>query len=602
MSSSTDIDHIRQRYEQERLRRTDTHRADLVKLEGDLAHYLDDPYMTATPRPAIDDEVDAIVVGAGFGGLLAAARFKEAGLTDVRVIDRAGDVGGVWYWNRYPGAMCDVESYIYLPLMEETDADFPPLKYALGPTIYAHAQHVARFYGLYDLGLFHTGVTRLAWADGFWEVETDRGDRMRAKYVAICEGTFSVPKLPDIPGIRDFKGHAFHTSRWDYDYTGGDFESRMTNLADKSVAVIGTGATAVQIVPPLGRSAKEVMVFQRTPSTVGPRDQKPTDYAWTETLRQKPGWQLERMRNFTSIISGDLVDEDLVQDAWTKIFAELVRNPGSPGLSVEEIKEAMEQIDLRTMEMIRNRIDELVTDPAKAEALKPFYYYLCKRPAFHDEYLPSFNDDHVKIVDTRGRGVERITEDGVMVDGVEYPVDCIIFSTGFEYGTPYHERVGFDIIGRNGLALSEYWADGPYTLHGCMTRGFPNLFFIPQSNMQGAMNVDVVHVMTEYTMHWRYLVQNAEAGGHKLIEPSEDGQADWVKAVVEQPNSDLEFFRKCTPSRFNAEGHLDERSPRARNYPLSTMQFFYKLEEWRRAGALDGIEFDGQPATEVVPA
>ncbi|MFJ3212625.1 flavin-containing monooxygenase [Streptomyces flaveolus] len=599
MESSIDIEEVRRRYEEERLRRSDAHRGDLVKLEGDLAHYLDDPYMQPTERAPLTDEVDAIVVGAGFGGLLAAARFKEAGLRTVRVIDRGGDVGGVWYWNRYPGAMCDVESYIYLPLMEETGAEFPPLKYALGPMIYEHAQHVAKFYGLYEHGLFHTGVTKLTWADGAWEVDTDRGDHMRAKYIAVCEGTFSVPKLPDLPGILDFQGHAFHTSRWDYDYTGGDSESVMPNLADKRVAVIGTGATAVQVVPPLGRSAKEVLVFQRTPSTVGPRDQKPTDYSWTETL--EPGWQLERMRNFTAIVSGDPVDTDQVQDAWTHIYAELIRNPGTPEMTPEQVKAKMEEIDLRTMEMIRNRVAEVVKDPAKATALQPYYYYLCKRPAFHDEYLQAFNNDNVKIVDTQGRGVEQITEKGLLVDGVEYPVDCIVFATGFEYGTPYHERVGFDIVGRDGLVLSEYWKDGPYTFQGCMTRGFPNLFFMPQSNMQGAMNVDVVHVMTEYTMHWRHIIRHTEAGGHTAFEPSAAAQASWVQTVVDQPRKNIDFQKKCTPSRFNDEGHLEERSPLAQNYPLSTMQFFHMLEEWRRSEGLDGIEFDGRPAEEVVP-
>ena len=206
------------------------------------------------------------IIGGGFGGLLMGGRLREAGFDDIRVIEKAGDFGGTWYWNRYPGAMCDVESYCYLPLLEELNY-IPKHKYSYAPEIFEHSKAIARHYDLYKNACLQTGVSALRWDDtsGRWIIHTDRGDAIRAQFVAMANGPLNRPKLPGIPGITSFTGHTFHTSRWDYDYTGGDSDGNLTGLRDKRVAIIGTGATAVQCIPHLGEWAKHLYVFQRTP-------------------------------------------------------------------------------------------------------------------------------------------------------------------------------------------------------------------------------------------------------------------------------------------------------------------------------------------------
>ncbi|MCC6271708.1 MAG: NAD(P)/FAD-dependent oxidoreductase, partial [Microbacteriaceae bacterium] len=458
-------------------------------------HYLDDPYTPASERAPVEDEVDAVVVGAGFGGLMTSARLREAGLSGVRLIDRAGDVGGVWYWNRYPGVMCDVESYIYLPMLEETGY-IPRDKYASGPEIFEYCQLLARRYELYPLALFQTAVTGMHWDEAMsrWIVKTDRGDTVRAKYVAACNGIFTNPKLPAVPGIETFQGKTFHTSRWNYAYTGGDVRGGLTGLADKRVGVVGTGATAVQVVPHVGRDARETYVFQRTPSTVGPRNNRPTDPTFAQGLT--PGWQRRRMQNFTDIVSGAPQREDLVHDGWTAFYGPLRRPLQSFGHTREEAMAAKERLDLQQMEAIRARIDAVVKDTRKAELLKPYYSYHCKRPTFHDEYLEAFNRPNVILVDTEGVGIEQVLPDGVIAGGRKYALDCLIFATGFEYESGVCDK-GFDIVGLGGQSLDQKWSQGVSSLHGLMTRGFPNFFVMPGANSQALLTVNFSHAIQE---------------------------------------------------------------------------------------------------------
>ena len=264
-----DPQEMRRKYDFERDRRLRPDGAvQYQHIDGDLHHYNDDPHITAPIERAPQTEtVEVVILGAGFGGMLMAARLHEAGIRDFRIIERAGDFGGTWYWNRYPGAQCDVESYIYLPLLDETGY-MPSLKYSFQPEIYAHAQRIGHHFDLYSRAYFQTQVRELRWddEDAHWTVTTDRGDVIRAQHVVISSGSLNRPKLPGIPGLRDFKGHTFHTSRWDYDYTGGSPEGKLDKLADKRVAIIGTGATGVQAIPHLGATAKQLYVFQRTPS------------------------------------------------------------------------------------------------------------------------------------------------------------------------------------------------------------------------------------------------------------------------------------------------------------------------------------------------
>src|SRR5215831_18386960 len=394
-----DPDALRTKYRAERDKRL---RADgndqYTEVTGRFEHYIEDPYVDpGYTRAPLEDEVEVVVIGGGFGGLLAGARLREAGVDDVRIIEKGGDFGGTWYWNRYPGAQCDVESYIYLPLLEEVGY-VPKEKYTRAPEILAHSAAIGRRYDLYKSACFQTEVTDLRWDedDARWIVSTNRGDKLRARFVVNSNGPLNRPKLPGIPGIESFRGHSFHTSRWDYGYTGGDSSGGLTGLRGKRVGIIGTGATAVQCVPHLGEWAEQLYVFQRTPSSVDVRNNAETDPAWAASLQ--PGWQKRRRDNFNILVSGGDADEDLVHDGWTDIFRNLTGAAAKEAsrilgrrLSSAERGEMMAIADYRKMNQVRARVDELVTDPATAALLKPWYRQFCKRPCFHDEYLQTFN-------------------------------------------------------------------------------------------------------------------------------------------------------------------------------------------------------------------
>ena len=480
------------------------------EIAGDFAHYLDDPYVApGFTRAPLTDEIEVVVIGGGFGGLLAGARLREAGVDDIRVIEKGGDFGGTWYWNRYPGAACDVESYIYLPLLEEIGY-LPVEKYSRAPEILAHSRAIGVHFDLYRNACFQTEVTGMAWdeAAARWIISTNRGDAMKARYVVMANGPLHRPKLPGIPGVETFKGHSFHTSRWDYAYTGGDSNGHLTGLKDKRVGIIGTGATAVQCVPHLAAAAKALFVFQRTPSSIDVRANRPTDPDWAASLQ--PGWQQHRMDNFNALVSGGFAEEDLVNDGWTDIIGNLImmmRNNAAAGQSMETIAETMQLADFQKMEQIRARVDQMVKDKAAAEALKPWYNQFCKRPCFHDEYLDAFNRPNVQLIDTQGRGVEAITEHGVVANGREYEIDCLIYATGFEVGTSYTRRAGYEVVGRGGVTLTQKWADGVSTLHGMHSRGFPNLFLI--SNSQSGFTVNFPHMINEQSRHLAYIVREA---------------------------------------------------------------------------------------------
>ncbi len=566
-----------------------------VEVKAEFSHYIDDPYVEPgfTREPVFDD-VEFAVIGGGFGGLLMGARLREAGFERIRMVENAGDFGGTWYWNRYPGAMCDVESYCYLPLLEELNY-VPKHKYSFAPEILEHSRNIARRYRLYDHALLQTLVTELRWDEVAerWLISTSRGDAFTAQYVAMANGPLSRPKLPGIPGIDGFEGHTFHTSRWDYRYTGGDNAGNLTGLADKRVGIIGTGATAIQCVPHLGASAKQLYVFQRTPSSVDVRNNAPTDPAWAAAL--EPGWQRRRMDNFNILVSGGDQDVDLVHDGWTDIFRNLTGVAAKEAsrklgrrLTREERAELMIIADYRKMNQVRARAEALVADPATAEALKPWYRQFCKRPCFHDEYLETFNRPNVTLVDTQGRGVERLTRHGVVANGREFEVDCLIFATGFEVGTSYTRRAGYDIIGRGGRTLSKHWSDGIRTLHGLTTHGFPNCFFLGFT--QTAITVSVPHALGEQADHVAYMVKTAKAGGHEVLEPTAEAEAAYVQEVRDLSRLGQRFFAECTPGYYNSEGAVANRQGFfSEMYGAGPIRFFEKLAEWRSDGAMEGL-------------
>ena len=586
-----DPDALRKKYREERDKRIRPEGNDQYQeMAGGYAHYLEDPYVAPIEREPLTDEVDVVIIGGGFGGLLAGARLRQAGVDDIRIIEKGGDFGGTWYWNRYPGAMCDVESYIYLPLLEEVGY-VPKEKYTHAPEILDHSRAIGETFDLYRNACFQTEVTELRWDDDDdrWVVHTNRGDAMRARFVCMASGPLHRPKLPGIPGIEEFKGHTFHTSRWDYDYTGGDSDGNLVGLKGKRVGIIGTGATAVQCVPHLGEAADQLYVFQRTPSSIDVRANRPTDPEWAASLG--PGWQKNRMDNFNTLVSGGFASEDLVNDGWTDIIGKLLLmiQKGAAGeMTAESLARTMEMADFEKMEQIRSRVDELVADEQTAEALKPYYRQFCKRPCFHDEYLDTFNRPNVTLVDTNGKGVDRLTEHGIVANGVEYEIDCLIFATGFEVGTAFTRRAGCELYGRGGLSLSEKWADGTSTFHGMHVRGFPNLFIF--SIVQSGFSVNFPHMLDEQARHLAYILDHAQENDIKVIEASQEAEDAWVQAVLDAAINRLDFLESCTPGYYNNEGHPNARAFRDGPYGGGSIAFVAMWEAWRAAGKLEGLE------------
>jgi len=586
-----DPDALREKYRYERDKRV---RADgneqYVEIAGQFGHYLDDPYVAPIEREPLFDEVQVAIIGGGFGGLLAGARLREAGIDDLRVIEKGGDFGGTWYWNRYPGAMCDVESYIYLPLLEEIGY-VPKEKYTHAPEILAHSRAIGEHFRLYDNACFQTEVAGMHWDDDAqrWVIRTNRGDSMRAQFVVMANGPLHRPKLPGIPGIESYSGHSFHTSRWDYAYTGGTSDGGLVGLAGKRVAIIGTGATAVQCIPHLGETAEHLYVFQRTPSSIDVRDNRDTDPEWVASLQ--PGWQKRRMENFNNLVSGVLEPEDLVNDGWTDIIGKLLimARRGTADLSsLEGIQSTMELADFEKMEQIRARVDTIVADPLTAEVLKPYYRQFCKRPCFHDDYLQTYNRPNVTLVDTDGKGVDRITERGIVVGDTEYEVDCIIYATGFEVGTSYTRRAGYEVEGRDGVTLTEKWADGASTLHGMHSRGFPNCFIF--SPTQAGFTVNFPHLLDEQARHLAYILREAVDRGATIVEASEEAEAAWVQTIIDMAQYNVRFLESCTPGYYNNEGRPAERSIRNSSYGAGAIAFFKVLDDWRSRGDLAGLE------------
>jgi cation diffusion facilitator CzcD-associated flavoprotein CzcO len=567
-----------------------------VEVKAEFSRYVEDPYVDpGFTREPVFDEVEFAIIGGGFGGLLMGARLREAGFKDIRFVESAVDFGGTWYWNRYPGAMCDVESYCYLPLLEELGY-MPKHKYSFAPEILEHSRRIARQYNLYENALMQTGVTEMRWDEDAarWIISTNRGDRFKAQYVAMANGPLSRPKLPGIPGINEFKGYTFHTSRWDYRYTGGDSYGNLSGLRDKRVGIIGTGATAIQCIPHLGEAAKQLYVFQRTPSSVDVRNNAETDPKWAASL--EPGWQKRRMENFNVLVSGGDQDEDLVHDGWTDIFRNLTGTAAKEAarklgrrLNSEERAELMVLADYKKMNQVRARVDAIVEDPKTAAALKPWYRQFCKRPCFHDEYLQTYNRPNVELVDTNGRGVERLTERGVVANGKEYEIDCLIFATGFEVGTSYTRRAGYDIIGRGGKTLSEHWSNGLRTLHGLTTSGFPNCFFLGFT--QTAITISVPQALGEQANHVTHLVTQARARGHEVLEATPEGEAAYVDEIRSLARIGQRFYMECTPGYYNSEGAAGNRNGFfSEMYGAGPLQFFEVLEEWRANGAMEGLD------------
>ncbi|WP_436791993.1 flavin-containing monooxygenase [Yinghuangia sp. YIM S10712] len=598
-TETPEVDHaaLREKYlaERDKRLRAEGQGQYLVTEDGFEEFYEADPHKPVVPRTAISEDIDVAVLGGGFAGLIAGARLRQAGVDDFRIIELAGDFGGVWYWNRYPGIQVDSDSYCYLPLLEETGY-MPKEKYSRGAECYEYAQIMGRHFGLYDKALFHTLTRSIEWDESVkrWRITTNRGDEIRARFVVMCQGPFNKPKLPGIPGIETFQGHMIHTARWDYEYTGGDSYGGLDKIGDKRIAVIGTGASGIQVIPHLARGARHLYVFQRTPSSIDERPGGPTDPEWVKTLA--PGWQAERQRNFHTAAFEAFApgQPDLICDGWTEISrnlqAHLDATDGWAAMAdPEKFMELREQIDYRVMERLRQRIDAIVEDPQTAEILKPYYRFLCKRPCFNDEYLPTFNRPNVTLVDVSAtKGVERITEKGIIAHGVEHEVDCIVFASGFEITTDLDRKLGIaPFAGRKGLSLYDHWRKKPRTLHGLMTDGFPNLIFT--GFIQGGVSASTTLMFEQQANHFSYIIKEALDRGASVVEPTTEAVDEWCRTVVETAIDNSTFNSECTPGYYNNEGEPETRSHLGEPYWPGFYVLDDLLKAWREAGDLQGL-------------
>jgi cation diffusion facilitator CzcD-associated flavoprotein CzcO len=593
---------IRAKYESERDRRMVTGRAAIHDLVHDkaFARYRDDPFTPFAPREPVDEDVEVAIIGAGIAGVVAGAQLRKRGIESIRLVDQAGGFGGTWYWNRYPGVMCDVESYCYMPMLEEMEY-VPQKRYALGDEIREHVEAIARRFDLFDAVLFHTGVQRTEWDEhlGRWVITTDRADRIRARYVVMAVGILNLMKVPVIPGMETFAGTAFHTARWDYGYTGGSQQDpHMTALADKVVGVIGTGASAIQAIPPLAESSKQLLVFQRTPGAVGVRDDRPTTEEFAASLR--PGWHRERNENFQAVMLGREVEVDLVDDGWCHHFARINNPQAEPGSTMQEFLHHVDAFDFDVMELHRQRITDTIVDPAKVDVLMPYYKYSCRRPLFHDEFLPALNRDNVTIVDCAG-GIERITEHGIVVEGQEYEVDCIIYATGFEPEvTPLPRRAGHEIVGRHGRTIAEKWEHGASTLFGMMSAGFPNMFLMPCPGQQAVVTVNYTLVTEIGAEHVAGTIAALDAQHVDVFDVTEEAEAEWLEGIM---TANLAAAPPpggvpCTPGSrmlFDDDGNMVLLDPHAGSYGGGFGDYFGfrdLLTEWQQRGDFAGLRLE----------
>jgi cation diffusion facilitator CzcD-associated flavoprotein CzcO len=501
-------------------------------LSGTLAKYAVDPYAEEpAPREPMNDTVECLFIGGGFSALLTSARLREKGVESIRIVERGADVGGTWYWNRYPGVACDVVAYDYLPLLDEMNY-VPKNHYAKGREILAHCQAIAKKYDLYRLAVFQTTVTSTTWDEDeeMWHVRTDRGDHMKARFVICANGTLSKPKLSKIAGMEAFAGHSFHTSRWDYDYTGDD----LSKLQDKVVGIIGTGASAVQSIPRLGAAAKSLYVFQRTPSSIDIKRDWPTDPEWAKNL--KPGWQAKRRAR--ALAGPRLTPEQRARFA---------------AMSREEKVRRQENGNIDAMMRIHRRIDEIVEDPQTAEALKPWYMLMCKRPCFDNDYLPAYNRPTVHLVDTRGEGIREIREEGPVFDGQVYPLDLLIYATGFEVQkTGIYNR----IRGKGGLELEDKYRDGIRTVVGIHTSGYPNFFIM--GGYQASFQFNLTDVLQTQGDHIAGCIAHARSQGYHSIDATAEAEDWWVQEVIANRGK-TSRAKDCTPGYYNFEGEFQRR-------------------------------------------
>lgn len=560
-------------------------------------------------RDALELDLDMLIIGGGFAGIQTGAHLRRNGVDNFRIIERNSGFGGAWYFNRYPGAKNDSEAFIYLPLLEETGYQ-PTSRYIDAAEIVEHAERIGRHFGLYERALFQTTVTGARWDENAkrWIVETDRGDVFRTRFLEVAGGeSWSKPKMPGIPGIRDFKGCSFHAARWNYDYTGGNVHGGLDKLADKRVAFVGTGATGVQVVPHLGAAAKQLYVIQRTPSMVLPRGEIPPDPP--ALAGREPGWHQKRMENFNNLMEGvpampmnDLGFADLFVMAG-QCGREIAAKAEAAGVELTPLEHA-ELSNMLFLEKARAHVGAVVKDPETAEKLKPYFATpWCKRPTWSGTYYETFNRPNVTLVASPG-GVERITEKGLVVNGEEIEVDCIIYGSGFELGsTELWQFVQFPLIGRNGLELSDYWADGYHNLHGMFVHNFPN--FTQLTLIGNGLGANYLYGNSEQCKHIGWFIRQCLDQGVETFEATREAEIAWQKEIAashdttgnERLAAVQALKHACTPSFYNNEGDYDQPRSLLNYFHGSCRNYISLLADWRNTPGMPGLLINGKEQT-----
>lgn len=599
-----DLEAIKARYAAERAKRLRTDGVgQFTQPKGRYARFVEDVLTPQPiPRDPIKKDTKVLIVGAGFAGIITAVKLKkDYGIDDMVLVDKAGGLGGTWYWNQYPGVACDVEAYTYLPFLEET-AYLPEDRYAYGPEIRKHVQRIATKWDLARHTYLQTEISSMVWDSQIhrWHVRTKQSDHFTTQFVVLATGAFHEPKLPGLRGLDIFERPHFHSCRWDYGMTGGTPDDwTLSKLQDKTVAIIGTGASAVQLVPQLAKWAKKLLVFQRTPTSILIRPNFKTahdPYGNPVEMAKMPGWQRARMEDTANIFLGTSLStghpslEGL--DAIT--VASIYKEARDAGVDVkqEEIPELLGLADFRFMEKLRKLIEDTVHDKATAESLKPWYSFMCKRPTSHSDYLTTFNLPNVELVDTDGQGVSHLTKTTVVANHQEFDVDLLVYSTGFDYETDadFHRRTGIDLVGVTGKTLDETWKDGARTLFGVHYQDFPNLFSM--GTLQAGLGANWTHSATVSAEHISSVIAAVLSRGDELeaIAPTEEATEGWGKQLDEGSKARLGFLSKCTPGYFNKQGKPEEiESSRLAVYTKGLMEWERQMKEWREEGSFEGM-------------